>query len=184
MIRNPHVRSDMDGNPVAKAIKQSRAAYAGGQLEAGAVLNLSDADLESLSKEERDRYQETIDAFPALTERDVYVGVESDVEEHNGRMVLGPNAELRVGDSRYSISTAAKRLGMSEDELRDAIEDELAQMAVELPIADAHPIDAASNSDSASASASCAAAVGTPSFVDAVRIRRGECVARSPSPSS
>jgi hypothetical protein len=133
VLRNPHVRAEQGDNPISKAIKQSRAAYADGQLEAGAVLNLSDADLESLSKEEREHYQETIDAFPALTERDVYVGVEGGVEERNGRLVLGPDAELRVGDSRYSISTAARRLGMSEDELRKAIEDELAQMATELP---------------------------------------------------
>lgn len=133
VLRNPHVRAAQGDNPISKAIKQSRAAYAGGQMEAGAVLNLADAELDSLSAEERDRYQETIDAFPALTERDVYVGVEGDVTERDGRIVLGPDAELRVGDSRYSIANAAKRLGMSEAELRDAIEDELGQLASQLP---------------------------------------------------
>jgi hypothetical protein len=134
VLRNPHVRADSaDGNPISKAIKQSRAAYAGGQLEAGAVLNLSDADFESLDSNERERYEQTIEAFPALTERDVYVGVEGGVQERDGRVVLGPDAELRVGDSRYSIATAARRLGMSEAELRAAIEDELAQLATELP---------------------------------------------------
>jgi hypothetical protein len=133
VLRNPHVRAELDDTPMAKAIKQSRAAYAGGQLEAGAVLNLSEAELDSLSAEERKRYEETVDAFPALTERDVYVGVEGDVEERDGRMVLGPDAELRVGDTRYSMATAAKRLGMSEAELRDAIEKELAQLAAQLP---------------------------------------------------
>jgi hypothetical protein len=133
VLRNPHVRAELDGTPIEKAIKQSRAAYAGGQLEAGAVVNLSEADLDSLSAEEREKYQETVDAFPALTGRDVYVGVEGDVSERDGRMVLGPDAELRVGDTRYSIASAAKRLGMSEAELRETIEKELGQLAAELP---------------------------------------------------
>jgi hypothetical protein len=133
VLRNPHARMQLDDTPIEKAIKQSRAAYAGGQIEAGAVLNLSDADVESLSAEERDRFQQTLDAFPALTERDVYVGVEGDVSERDGRLVLGPDAELRVGDTRYSIANAAKRLGMSEAELREAIEKDLSQLAGELP---------------------------------------------------
>lgn len=133
VLRNPHARMELDDTPIEKAIKQSRAAYAGGQLEAGAVINLGEADVDSLSAEEQQRYQETIDAFPALTERDVYVGVEGDVTERDGRLVLGPDAELRVGDTRYSIANAAKRLGMSEAELRDAIEKDLSKLAGELP---------------------------------------------------
>jgi hypothetical protein len=133
VLRNPHARMELEDTPIDKAIKQSRAAYAGGQIEAGAVLNLSDADVDSLSPEERERFKQTVDAFPALTERDVYVGVEGDVSERDGRMVLGPDAELRVGDSRYSIASAAKRLGMSEAELRKTIEDELTQLSTSLP---------------------------------------------------
>jgi hypothetical protein len=133
VLRNPHVRAELDGTPIKQAIKQSRAAYAGGQLEAGAVLNLSEAELDSLSAEERERFQETVDAFPALTGRDVYVGVEGDVSKRDGKMVLGPDAQLRVGDTTYSIASAAKRLGMSEADLRAAIEKELATLATELP---------------------------------------------------
>jgi hypothetical protein len=133
VLRNPHARMKLDDTPIEKAIKQSRATYAGGQLEAGAVVNLSEADVDSLSAEQRQKYEETVDAFPALTERDVYVGVEGEVTESDGRMVLGQDAELRVGDTRYSIANAAKRLGMSEAELRKSIEDELTQLAAELP---------------------------------------------------
>jgi hypothetical protein len=55
------------------------------------------------------------------------------VTERDGKPVLGPDAQLRVGDTRYSIATAAKRLGMSEAELRNTLEKELAQLATELP---------------------------------------------------
>ena len=45
----------------------------------------------------------------------------------------GPKTRLRVGDTRYSLRTAAKRLGLSEAELRATIDKELARMNVQLP---------------------------------------------------
>lgn len=132
VLRNPHLhRARRD--PIEHAIKQSRAAYAGGQLEAGAVVNMSEAELESLDEAERERVQDTIDAFPALTGRDVYVGVEGGVEENGGKITLAPDAQLRVGDSTYTLEIAAKRLGITEAELRKTIEDELARLGVDPP---------------------------------------------------
>jgi hypothetical protein len=136
VLRNPHLRATTPGQapaPLQKAIKRSRASYADGKLDAGAVLNLSEMDLGSLSAAERSRYQDTIDAFPALTGRDVYVGVEGGVDRGDGRLALGRDTKLRIGDTRYSLATAAKRLGMSERELRTTIETELARMDVRLP---------------------------------------------------
>lgn len=132
-LRNPHLRAGSQKAPIQKAIKQSRATYDKGELEAGAVVNLSEIDLDSLSPEERARYQETIDAFPALTGRDVYVGLEGGVDRGDGTLSLGRDTKLRIGDTRYSLATAAKRLGMSESELRKTIEQELARLNVELP---------------------------------------------------
>ncbi|PRQ05698.1 hypothetical protein ENSA5_01950 [Enhygromyxa salina] len=133
-LRNPHLRATKAKKaPLRKAIKQSRATYSGGELEAGAVLNLSQMDLDSLSPAERERYQDTIDAFPALTGRDVYVGIEGGADGGGGKLALGPKTKLRVGDSRYSLAAAAKRLGMSEAKLRETIEKELGRMDVKLP---------------------------------------------------
>ncbi len=136
VIRNPHLRVPSQANeksaPLQQAIKQSRATYDKGDLEAGAVINLSEMDLDSLSPKDREQYEETIDAFPALTGRDVYVGVEGGVDK-GGRLALGRDTKLRIGDTSYSLATAAKRLGMSEAKLRESIETELAQLNFELP---------------------------------------------------
>lgn len=133
VLRNPHLRTQGKAAPLKKAIKQSRATYDQGDLEAGAVLNLSEMDVDSLSAEERERYQQTIDAFPALTGRDVYVGIEGGVDKGDGTIALGRDTELRIGDTSYSLATAAKRLGMSEAQLREQIEKELAKMNVQIP---------------------------------------------------
>lgn len=132
-LRNPHLRTSSKPAPIKQAIKQSRATYSAGNLEAGAVINLSKIDLDSLSAKERQRYEDTIEAFPALTGRDVYIGIEGGVAGDDGKLSLGPNSKLRVGDTRYSIKTVASRLGVSQAELRKTIQDELARMNVELP---------------------------------------------------
>jgi hypothetical protein len=133
VLRNPHLRVQGKPAPLQKAIKRSRATFDKGELEAGAVLNLSQMDLDSLSADERERFQQTIDAFPALSGRDVYVGIEGAVERGDGSVALGRDTKLRIGDTRYSLATAAKRLKMSESQLRASIEKELARMNVQLP---------------------------------------------------
>jgi hypothetical protein len=133
VLRNPHLRAEVKKAPLQKAIKKSRATYDKGDLEAGAVLNLSEMDLESLSPKERENYQKTIDAFPALTGRDVYVGIEGGVDRGDGTITLGRDTKLRIGDTSYSLASAAKRLKMSEAQLRESIEKELARMNVQIP---------------------------------------------------
>ena len=136
-IRNPHLRPAAQGKPLSKAIKGSRAVWAdeGSRqaIDAGAVINLSEMDLDELSEADRASYEKAIDAFPALTGRDVYVGVEGEVGRRGDEVVLGPDAELRIGDTSYSFASAAKRLGMSEAQLRDAIEKELGKLDVHPP---------------------------------------------------
>lgn len=132
VLRNPHLRAPKQA-PLHKAMKKSRVTYDHGDLDAGAVINLSKMDLDSLSPKERERYQQTIDAFPALAERDVYVGIEGGVDRGDGTITLGRDTKLRIGDTRYSLDNAAKRLKMSEAELRVAIEKELARMKVQIP---------------------------------------------------
>ncbi len=138
-IRNPHLRpkATAKAKPITKAIKGSRAIWAEvgshQELDAGAVINLSEMDLDKLNAADRESYRKAIDAFPALTGRDVYVGLEGQVGRQGDRLVLSPTTQLRVGDTHYSLKTAAKRLGMSEAKLRDTIEKELGKLDVHPP---------------------------------------------------
>jgi hypothetical protein len=138
-IRNPHLRSGVAGEakPIAEAIRGSRAVWADDgsrqELEAGAVINLSQMDLDEMSEADRASYEQAIDAFPALTGRDVYVGIEGEVGRRGDQLTLGPDAQVRIGETSYSMKTAAKRLGMSEAELRAAIEKELGKLDVHPP---------------------------------------------------
>ncbi|NVB41745.1 hypothetical protein G6O69_28180 [Pseudenhygromyxa sp. WMMC2535] len=141
-VRNPHLRRQGTAkrsaapSAVAPAIRASRATYVDGQLDGGAVLNLGELDVDELSAKEQKAYRRLVEAFPALTGRDVYVGLEGAGKDAEGKVALLPDTKLRVGNSRYSLRKAAKRLGMSEAKLRAQIERELGRMSLELPAAD------------------------------------------------
>ena len=136
-LRNPHLRAPegKGGEQLRKVVKQSRAVYSkkNKSIEAGAVVNMSKLDVDKLKPAERERYETIVDAFPALTGRDVYLGVEGDVRKENDKLVFGPGAKLRIGNSRYSIKSAAKRMGMSEAELRKTLGEELGKLNIKLP---------------------------------------------------
>jgi hypothetical protein len=138
-LRNPHLRRrpEVEATPISKAIKGSRAVWADEgsrqELDAGAVINLSEMDLDELDAADRASYQQAIDAFPALTGRDVYVGIEGEVGKQGDQLTLGPDVQLLIGDTHYSLKSAAKKLGMSEAQLRESIEKELAKLDVHPP---------------------------------------------------
>lgn len=131
-LRNPHLRK-RKRTPVDKAIKASKAVSVDGEIEAGAVVNLAEADVDKMKPKEREEFEKVLEAFPALTGRDVYVGIEGVGRDADGAIALGPETRLRVGDTRYTLKTVAKRIGRSEAELRQQIEGELAKLKIEPP---------------------------------------------------
>ena len=109
------------GSPV----KASRATYEDGRLEAGVVLDLSRIPKDQLVERDRELLDRAVQQFPGLTKRDVYVGIEDHPVSAAGVLQLGPAAELRVGNLRYPLDTAAKKIGMSPAELRRELDREL-----------------------------------------------------------
>ncbi len=114
----------------AKAVKASRAVYEDGELELGVVVDLSDFPKDKLSEKDRRRYDRAIANFPGLTKRDVWVGVEDKPVTVDGYLQLGPDAQVRVGKLRYSLSGAAKRLGMKPSQLRAELNRELRRLGL------------------------------------------------------
>ena len=137
-LRNPHMRAlkgKKNGEQLSKVVKQSRAVYKKKrkQIEAGAVINMSKLDPSKLSAKDRKTYDNLVEAFPALTGRDVYLGVEGDVRKEGDKIVFGPGAKLVIGKTKYSMRSAARQLGMSEDKLRRELGKELGKFKIKLP---------------------------------------------------
>lgn len=116
-----------------KTVKASRAILEDGELEAGVVLDLSALPKDKLSERDRELYRKAIEAFPSLTKRDVYVGIEDTPVEQDGVLQLGPSPKVRIGNARYDLDTAARKIGMSPAQLREEINRELRRMGVQSP---------------------------------------------------
>ena len=120
------------------AVKASRAVYDNGELELGVIVDLSNFPKDKLSERDRRRYDRAIASFPGLTKRDVWVGVEDTPITVDGFLQLGPDAQVRIGKLRYSLSGAAKRLGMKPSQLRAELNRELRRMGLVDPASSAH----------------------------------------------
>lgn len=132
-LRNIHLRARKLSPAMRKAVKGSRATYKDGHVEAGMVANLGEVPRGELSKGDASFLEKASGAFPSLRERDVYVGVEGDAIVQDGRMQLGPDARLKIGNISYSLADAAARMGIDESRLRADLNAELAQMGVKAP---------------------------------------------------
>lgn len=118
-LRGFHVRRGKDGKRKSNpAIRASRAVYEDGALDIGVILDLSRLPKDKLEPRDRKRYERAVENFPGITNRDVWVGVEDEPISVGGYLQLSPDAEVRIGKLTYSLSGAAKRLGMSPMELR------------------------------------------------------------------
>lgn len=115
------------------AIKASRAVLEGDKLEAGLVVDLSKVSEDQLTPQGRDLLHRATQAFPRLTQRDVYVGIEDTPRSVDGVLQLGPNPQVRVGNLRYSLDAAAQKLGMNPTQLRTEINRELARSHIADP---------------------------------------------------
>lgn len=126
VMRGFHRRRATKGKKTA--VKASRATYDNGKLEAGVVLDLSRVPKENLTPRDKRLYERAVEGFPGLTKRDVYVGIEDRPVSKDGVLQLGDSPKVRVGNLRYSLSSAAAKLGMSEATLRRDFDNELRRL--------------------------------------------------------
>lgn len=107
-----------------KAVKASRAVRRGDALEAGVIVDMGELKNQDLSKKDSDFLTRAREAFPALSDRDVYIGI----EDRPGASGLSSSAKLRVGKLTYPLAEAAKKLGIDESQLRRQLNAELVKM--------------------------------------------------------
>lgn len=116
-----------------KAVRASKAVLENGRLEAGVVLDLSRIEDAKMSDSDRGLYEGALEAFPPLRKKNVYVGVETRPIRKDGVLQIGEKAKLRVGNVRYDLGSAARKLGMSEAGLRKALNKNLRKLGFKAP---------------------------------------------------
>lgn len=133
-LTNFHRKAARKSPEVKEVIKASRATFEDGELEAGVVADLRKLPTEKMNGEQQSLYERARQAFPSLTERDIYIGVEDPSPVlKNGRVEIGPSARVKIGNFTYSVDAAAQKLGMSPDQLRRELGAQLRELGVSPP---------------------------------------------------
>ncbi|HEY8379562.1 MAG TPA: hypothetical protein VIK91_23880 [Nannocystis sp.] len=133
-LRNFHRKAARKSPEVKAVIKASRATFEDGVLEAGVVADLRALPTDKMRGDQQSLYQRARQAFPSLTERDVYIGVEdpSPVFE-NGGIEIGPSARVKIGNFTAPLDEAAAKLGMTPDALRRELAKQMRELGVPPP---------------------------------------------------
>ena len=114
-----------DAQNLTSGVKRIKTSVANGKIESGAVINLSDLPAEVLNQQEQGMVLRLIQAFPALAERDVYVGIEGTPTVANGQVNL-TGTQVRIGNLRFALTDVANRLGVSEATLSQELSQRIA----------------------------------------------------------
>jgi hypothetical protein len=110
-----------ESKTLAKAIKGVNTTVQNGRIESGAVVNLGSVSVKEMSSNERSFVTKLIQTFPALGDRNVYVGLEGKPTVVNGQVMLGEDTRIKIGDLSFTASELSQRLGIPEDQIRNRI---------------------------------------------------------------
>lgn len=116
---------------VISAVKAMNTQIEAGQLQTGIVLDTSALPLEQLPSEYRATVNGLFQSFPALQDKEIYVGVEGKPYLQQGKVILGEDARLVVGNVRFSYADIRDRINLPPDLLDQSVNLQLGQLQVE-----------------------------------------------------
>jgi len=111
-----------EGRRVLEMTSRVDAEIDDGEIGVTLVLDLSKLPLEELGEEERAKVEEVLDMLPFLGEGSLPVGFYGRPEASSGRLKLTGDPRLKVSILKLSVETASERLGIPEEQIREALE--------------------------------------------------------------
>lgn len=106
-----------------------------GKLKGGVVLDIS--DLAELPLQEFENGPQALlnrasEIFPGLAQREIYVGIEGEPQFQDGRVLIGDDVVLRVGNVKLPLSQVIEQLGTTQQALEDSLNRELELRGVDI----------------------------------------------------
>ena len=102
---------------VYSAIKGIETQIKQDRLKSGAVVNIGELPLEQLPERYQKIAKDVFNTFPALKNREVYVGIEGQPRLKDGRLELDDQTRIKVGNISLSQQEVSRRLGVSPSDL-------------------------------------------------------------------
>lgn len=109
------------GQPLISAVKAFNTDTQEGRIASGMVINLSEIPPEQLRPDERETLDRFLATFPALKNREVYLGFEGKPIIENGQIRLDRDTRVYVGELGMSVQELYQRLGASEADLQQSL---------------------------------------------------------------
>ncbi len=116
---------------VMAAVKAMNTEIEAGQLKTGIVIDTSALPLDQLSSEYRATVDGLLESFPVLQDREIYVGVEGKPRLQRGKVILGEDTQLVVGNIRFSYADIRDRINLPPDLLDKTVNLQLGQLQIE-----------------------------------------------------
>ena len=85
-----------------------------GQINSGIVINTAELPLAQLPPTQQSTVEDLLRTFPFLQDREIYVGIKGQPRFEQGRLILGEQTQITLGELTLPLSTLASRLGRSE----------------------------------------------------------------------
>lgn len=118
--------------PVLEGTRDINTTIENGQVQSGAVVNLSEIPTEQLNPTERALLERLSQTFPALADREIYIGIEGQPSFEQGRLLLSEDTVIRVGDLRLTLNQLQSLFGVSREQIEQQINQKLQQEGLDL----------------------------------------------------
>jgi hypothetical protein len=118
--------------PLVAASQGVKATIEGDRLQAGMVINPNQIPLDGLSGNAHQSVQDAMAALPMLGDRDLYVGISGSPRVENGRLILGEDTRIQIGNVKLSMAEVARLTGLSPAQLTQQINLALPQAGITL----------------------------------------------------
>ena len=109
-----------------------QASIKGNRIESGVVVNLSDLPPGTLPAGAEGTVSQIIQTVPLLKNRDVYVGIDGSLNIERGKLKLGEDTVLKVGQMSFSLQNAAQQMGLSTFELENYLNTAISRQGIVL----------------------------------------------------
>lgn len=88
-----------------------------GKIETGTVVNLSELPISQGNSKQQAAMAKVIDKLPFAKNQDIYVGLSGTPTIDNGKLTLGENPEVKIGNLSFTVAELANKLGVSQEKL-------------------------------------------------------------------
>ncbi|MCP2727080.1 hypothetical protein [Limnofasciculus baicalensis] len=85
-----------------------------GKIETGTVVNLSELPTNG---KEKAVLEKALTKLPFAKDRDIYVGLSGKPTIENGKLTLGNNPEVKIGNLSFTVAELANKLGVPQEKL-------------------------------------------------------------------